>query len=134
MKDKTLSNKIYEDQKDIEVIWVKDVKDFIQKLKDRIDNPSGEVVCSVRMIHQIIDEEAGDVLTHSSEEKSKRKSFFSSKSSGTHSQQKKIGGSPRGVEALRPKVQNPAGTHGSDIARCANPNHIHGDKTSRVLR
>ena len=44
------------------VVYVKDIKTFIKKLKEDIDNPSGEVACSVAQIHRIIDKRAGEKL------------------------------------------------------------------------
>ncbi len=78
-------------------------KDFIQKLKDRVDNPSGEVVCSVRMIHQIIDEEAGDALIHSPVYKRSKDT-------------------PEGKSSLL----DSSGTHSSGNASCANCGHDKG--------
>jgi len=42
---------------------VEDVKEFIKKLKEDINNPSGWVNCSVNNINRIIDKRAGDKLT-----------------------------------------------------------------------
>lgn len=40
-----------------------DIKEFIQKIKEKIDNPMHEVECNFSIIEGIIDEEAGDKLT-----------------------------------------------------------------------
>jgi len=40
-----------------------DIKEFIKKLKEDINNPSGWVNCSVNNINRIIDKRAGDKLT-----------------------------------------------------------------------
>ena len=44
-----------------EIFHIKDVKEFIKRLKEDFDNPSGEVHCSVANIHRIIDKLAGDL-------------------------------------------------------------------------
>jgi len=43
------------------VVRVKDLKDFIKKIKERIDNPEHEIDCGFSTIARIIDEEAGDL-------------------------------------------------------------------------
>ena len=53
-----------------DVFFKEDVKKFINKLKEDINNPSGWVNCSVNNINRIIDKRAGDKLTGEKENNS----------------------------------------------------------------
>lgn len=70
MKNETLSDKIDytiddDNQMSEEFVWVEDVKDFIQKLKEEVSNFDKNTLTNINII---IDKLAGDALIHSSQE------------------------------------------------------------------
>ena len=66
MTESNLSDKIeprmFDNGNDVDVLFPKDVKEFIKKLKDWFDNPSKEVHCSRDRIYRKIDELTGKKL------------------------------------------------------------------------
>jgi len=63
-KEKTLSDKIYEKSFGFDgKLHVEDVKESIGNIKREINNPSGQVDCSVDCIFRIINKEMGPKLT-----------------------------------------------------------------------
>ena len=109
-----------------------DVKDFIQKLKEEMmkmanHNPDShpDKSCFHCAIWKKIDKLAGDALIHSPEEKSKRKSFFSSKSSGTHSPQKPI------LETMAEQGRPSKGSHHGTDAKDVGSEDTHGERLNQ---
>ena len=148
MKDENLSDKeqiirnpIYWASKEREKFWEKRIKEFIQKEEDLIENDFmmriiarvSAGVTDLDLIRDLIKQDfkylkaerfklAGDALIHSPEEKSKGKSLFSTKSSGTHSLQKPI------LETMAERGRPSKGSHHGTDAKDVGSGGTHGHK------